>query len=208
VSRSPTPNRHTTMGCSRVSSPSASGLDLALPAPPSRQKLDRAHASFPRQKLVCASASPLCHLRHGPATSRHASALRRPPYMVVMGRRPPWPHPCTPAGSLTALRLGHREEKQLRCSAINMTASGERRRSGERAPGGGRAHPRPQAYRGVCAGRECRRGLLHPGLCESLGRPYARQSRGGGGGVGEEEHRGDGGGGGGGTCGAPRRCAR
>jgi hypothetical protein len=52
--------------------------------------------------------------------------------MATTGRRPPWPHPCAPAGSLPALLPVHYEEKQLRCSAVDLAVRGERRRSGER----------------------------------------------------------------------------
>jgi hypothetical protein len=41
---------------------------------------------------------------------------------------------------LPALRLGDREEKQLRCSTINMTTAGGRRQSGERERAWGEGH--------------------------------------------------------------------
>jgi hypothetical protein len=133
ASRSPTLKRHATTGSRRVSSPSSSGLDPArawitrsLHPLPAKSSIARVHL-FPAKSLHAPLLSPLRHLRHGPTTSRHTSASRRPPCMAATGRRPPWPHPRAPARRLPALHPSHREEKQLRCNAINMAVRGGRR---------------------------------------------------------------------------------
>jgi hypothetical protein len=137
----PTPNRHATTGCRRAPSPSVGGWiprapGFHAPPPPPRQNLNCTCTSLHRQKLVYAStftsSPPLPWPRHAASHLGLEEAS-----MATTRRRPPWPHTCAPAGSLPTLHLNHCEEKQLHCSAIDLTVHGGRRRSGER---GAHAH--------------------------------------------------------------------
>jgi hypothetical protein len=148
------------------------------PPPPPRQNLNRTRASLHLQKLVRASAFPSSP---PPPWPRHAAPHLglEEASMATTRRRSPWPHPCAPVGSLPSLRLSHREEKQLHCSAIDLVVCGGRRRSGER---GAHAHGLEPVEE--CVPPRAPSWVAPPGLCELPGRSYARHGSHGGGGQG------------------------
>jgi hypothetical protein len=97
--------------------------------------------------------------------------------VATTGRRPPWPHPYAPAGSLSALLPVHREEKQLRCSAIDLAVRRERRQSRERGGGRGREREGEVHTHYLEPAKECALAASAIVGCSTLGfasRPSAR----------------------------------